>query len=330
LRLAWDTDSLEGFLGHFVANEAFTQTVRASQPQLNTDDVSPVEFGFARAARGGTRFSTQTIMAEAQARELERPVLRGGGVDWSRVDYEHQVFALMTGSATAPDQLSAAYQNRFSMLSKWLSGDFTGALALFNLLGTLDGQLQLNVIERLARAEMLAYAGSIESEREIARLLRDQPTEAAALHAVYLLRHARRKAGSELLLNALQRYRGDPWPHPLTMLRTLSNLQISEPSDRAFVPRWLDALAHPFALRVNESARDRTRLRLAYTLGPTHAACVQVFESFEPYPPWSESMLQFRADCYDKHVHPLREQAVRDLQNFREHAPVELGSLLRH
>jgi hypothetical protein len=177
---------------------------------------------------------------------------------------------------------------------------------------------------------MLAYDGSIESEREIDRLLRDQPTEAAALHAVYLLRHARRRAGTDMLVDALKRYRGDPWAHTLPMLRTLSNLQLSEPSDRELVPRWLEALDHPFALRVNESARDRTRLRLAYTLGASHAACVQVFESFEPYPPWSESMLQFRSACYEAHEHPLRERAAGDLQDFRDHAPVELGSLLQH
>jgi spermidine synthase len=328
LRLAWDADSLEGFLAHFVASDAFTRALTAGHPQLNTDDVSPVEFGFARAARGGARFSTLSIIAEAQAREAERPELRGGAVAWDRVDYESQVFALMTGAATTPEQLTPAYQNRFNMLSKWLSADFTGALALFNLLGTLGSDLQLTVIERLARAEMLAYDGSISSEREIERLLSDQATEATALHAVYLLRHGRRKAGSELAIAALKRYRGDPWAHPLVMLRTLSNLQGSDASDREFVPRWLDALAAPFALRVNEAARDRTRLRLAYTLGPAHAACVPVFESFEPYPPWNESMLLFRSACYETHRHALRERAARELQDFRDDAPVELGSLL--
>jgi spermidine synthase len=329
LRLAWDTESLEGFLGHYVANDDFTRAVSAAHPQLDTDEVSPVEFGFARTARGGARFSTQSISAEAQTRETERPMLHGGAVDWARVDYETQVFALITGAATSPERLTPSYQNRLAMLAKWLNADFTGALNLFNMMGTLQPGVQLNTIERLARAEMLAYDGSIESEREIERLLRDQPTEATALHAVYLLRHARRAAGSALLIDALRRYRGDPWAHPWIMLRMLSNLQVEQDSDRELVPRWLTALAPAFALRVNESARDRTRLRLAYLLGPSHAACVALFESFEPYPPWSESMLQFRAACYEAHAHPLRERADDDLRRFRNDAPSELGSLLQ-
>jgi spermidine synthase len=329
LRLAWDTESLEGFLGHYVANADFTRAVSEAHPQLDTDDVSPVEFGFARTARGGARFSTLSIIGEAAAREAERPVLRGGDVDWARVDYEAQVFALISDAATSPEQLTPSYQNRLAMLSKWLSADFSGALGLFNMLGTLQPDVPLNVIERLARAEMLAYDGSIESEREIERLLHDQPTEASALHAVYLLRHGRRAAGSAMLIDALLRYRGDPWAHPWVMLRVLSNMQVERDSDREFVPRWLSALSPPFALRVNESARDRTRLRLAYLLGPSHAACVTLFESFEPYPPWSESMLQFRAACYEAHAHPLRERAADDLQSFRNDAPIELGSLLR-
>ena len=330
LRLAWYADGLEGFLAHYVANDAFSHVMTADNAPINTDDVSPVEFGFARSARGGAHFSVASILAAASTRGQERPELRGGSVDFRRVDYEAEAFALATGSYTSPDSLTPIYRNRYTMLSKWMNADFTGALELWNVVGMQSGELATSPIERLARAEMLAYNGSIESEREIGRLLRDRPTEATALRAVYLLLHAQRKAGTEQLRAALQRYRGDPWPHPLPMLRTLSTLQVRDAGDTALLPIWLDALARPFALRVNESARDRTRMRLAYALGANHPACVPVFESFEPHPPWNESMLQFRADCYESHQNPLREQAARDVQRFRNAAPVQLESLLPH
>jgi hypothetical protein len=112
------------------------------------------------------------------------------------------------------------------------------------------------------------------------------------------------------------------------MLRSLSTLQARD-GETELVVSWLDGLANPFALRAIESARDRTRLRLAYVLGASHRACVQVFESFEPYPPWSENMLQFRADCYGVHAHPQRDQAARDLQHFRDDAPQQLERLLQ-
>jgi hypothetical protein len=42
------TQGIEGFLGHYVANEAFTRAAVAGGAPVNTDDLSPVEFGFAR------------------------------------------------------------------------------------------------------------------------------------------------------------------------------------------------------------------------------------------------------------------------------------------
>jgi spermidine synthase len=330
LRLAWYTDGIEGFLAHFVANDAFTHAAAEGAAQLNTDDVSPVEFGFARSARGGASYSASSIFLAVEAREDERPDLRGGQVDWGRVDFEREAFALLMGNGTSPELLTASYRNRLTVLSKWSNGDFSGALAIWNLLDTQDSELHASAIERLARAELLAYEGSIESERAIARLLQDRPTEAAAMHAVYLLRHGRRKEGTVVLRQALQRYRGDPWPYPVPLARALNALQISEEADRELAPRWLEALAHPFALRVNETARERARLRLSAALGAASPLCVPVFEAFEPYPPWSESMLQFRAACYETHEHPLRDLAARELLQYRANAPVDFEHLLAH
>lgn len=328
LRLAWSTEGLEGFLGHFVANETLTKTIVGTNAPLDTDDLSPVEFGFARHARGETHFTAGTIFTSAIAREAERPVLTGEPISWARVDYEREVFGLLNGSETMPELLSPAYKNRFTVLSKWLNGDFVEALRLWPLLAAAGEAPLLNLTERLARAELLAYEGSIEAEREIERLLLDRPTEAALLHAIYLLRHAHRKAGTELLDKALELYRHDPWPYPVPMARALSTLQMNDDSERGLAERWLQALEQPFALRVNETARDRARLRLAYALGAAHRACVEVLESFEPYPPWTEEMLKLRVDCYDAHRHTLRERAATDLARFRAHAPASFESLL--
>ena len=117
-------------------------------------------------------------------------------------------------------------------------------------------------------------------------------------------------------------------PGQFLMLRLLATLQTDDPADATLVPRWLEALDHPFALRVNEAARDRTRLRLAALLGPKHPACTKVFESFEPYPNWSEDLLVFRAACYDEQRSPARDQAAQDLLKWRAETPVTLEQLL--
>jgi spermidine synthase len=328
LRLAWYADSVEGFFAHYVANEGLTKALAAGAVQLNTDDISPVEFGFARNARGNLRASFAALRAAAAKRLATRPTLRGGGVNFERVDFEAEAFALVNGSYNSPDHLTASYQNRFAMLSKWLDADFLGAMQLWIISELHNSAETPSALERLARAEMLANEGSIESEREIARLLADRPTESIALRAQYSLLHQRIKQGSEQLVEALQRYRGDPWAHHLPMLRLLSTLQLHAASDAALAVRWLDALDHPFALRVNEGARDRARLRIAQLLGIKHLACVKVLQSFEPYPNWTEELLEFRNACYDEHKEPKRDQAARDLLQWRAETPVTIERLL--
>ena len=328
LRLAWYADGIEGFFAHFVANESLTKALSAGGVQRNTDDISPVEFGFARNARGNLRASFAALRAAAAKRGATRPALRGGSIDFERVDFEAEAFALAYGSYNSPDHLSASYKSRFAMLVKWIDGDFLGAMQLW-LISELHKSAETpSALERLARAEMLAHEGSIESEREIARLLADRPTESIALRAHHSLLHMRTKQGTEQLLEALRRYRGDPWPHHLPMLRLLTTMQVHAPSDAALALRWLDALDHPFALRVNEAARDRARLRLAQLLGIKHPACVKVLESFEPYPNWSEDLLEFRNGCYDEHNHPARDRAAKDLLQWRNESPVSLEQLL--
>jgi SAM-dependent methyltransferase len=329
LRLAWYADGIEGFFSHYVANEDLTRALSAGVTQLNTDDISPVEFGFARNARGNLRASFAAIRAAAVKRTAERPRLRGGSVDFGRADFEAEAFALVNGSYNSADHLRADYKNRFAMLSKWAEADFLGAMQMWLISDLHHGNDSPSALERLARAEMLAREGSIESEREIGELLEDRPTESITLRAEYSMLHQRGKQGAEQTIEALHRYRSDPWPHPLIMLRLLNALKVNEPKDSALIPRWLEALDHPFALRVNESARDRTRLRLIELLGAKHPACVRVFESFEPHPIWTEEALELRAACYDQHRHGIRDQAARDLLLWRKQTPVPLERLLK-
>jgi hypothetical protein len=168
---------------------------------------------------------------------------------------------------------------------------------------------------------LLAHAGDAASEPRIAALVRDQPPLAAALRAVWLARHDRRPEASESMLAALRQYRTDPWPTPLPMARAMKEvLQLKVASDAAFVAPWLDALSQPFAVSVNDLTRENVRLRMAWALGATHRACLDVLAPLEPEVDWTESMLEFRLSCYAAHAHPLRGRAEKDLEEFRARA----------
>src|SRR4029079_175923 len=49
MHLAWRVEGLEGFLSHFLAGEATSRLLAKQSVERNTDDRTPIEFGFARS-----------------------------------------------------------------------------------------------------------------------------------------------------------------------------------------------------------------------------------------------------------------------------------------
>lgn len=320
LRVAWVSDGLEGFLGHFIANAAFTRAMAEESSAINTDDRSPVEFGFARNLRG-VRYADEFARPTARARDQHRPALRGAPVDWERVDWERQAFTYYTTGRAHPELLSETDRGRLESLSRWANADFTGALSAWKLLDAQSGVRAPILIERLMLAELLAYAGEESDAARISELAKEEPTLAGALRAVWLVRHGQRAQGTEALGHALQQYRTDPWPMRAPMARAFAGImQLTEASDRELAPAWLDALSQPFAVDVNHAARERTQVTIAWALGPAHRACIDVLSKLEPNVDWTESMLKFRSACYDAHAHPLRARAAEDVARFRANA----------
>lgn len=315
LRLAWLTDDLRGFLGHYVANEAFTRAMAESSRALNTDDRAPVEFGFARNLRGSRDDGGPTLLG-ARAHDQHRPAVRGPQVDWQGVDWEREAFTYLTTGRAHPELLDMKYRGRLEALSRWANADFQGAFQRWSTDGVPAESATR--IERLMLAELIAQQGDGGSDSELARLTRDQPVLGSALRAVWLSRYGRRAEASSLLLAALEQYRVDPWAPQIPMARAMHTvMQLREPSDAAFAQPWLAALARPFAVFVNDLARENLEVEIAWTLGAANQACVDVLAKFEPNADWTERMLEFRAACYAAHAHPLRTRAQKDLEQYR-------------
>jgi len=326
LRVAWNTDSAEGFLGHFVANAEFTRDLSASTSRRNTDDRALVEFGFARS-QPDDHFAADSLFASARARNMHRPLLSDASVDWERVDFEREAAAQYAGAPTAAERLTLAYRTRLEMLRQWMAAEYAPALNTWNTLSAFAGQQQPIQLERLALAELIAYQGDQSTEPWIRTLTEGQPTLGSLLTGVWLLQHGQREAGFNALASAYEAYRLDPWPPVAMMARTLGLFR-SENATVEEMTRWLEALSQPFAANINEMERQLVQARLAIALGPNHPACLAVLAQLEPEPPWSERLLEFRAACYSAHQHPLRAQAARDLERVREQQPVSFDRLL--
>ncbi|HKU37612.1 MAG TPA: fused MFS/spermidine synthase, partial [Polyangiales bacterium] len=327
MRSAWLTDGLEGFVGHFIANWQFAREAAKDAP-ISTDDLTPVEFGFARNLRGSGTASAE-FFANTRTRQQHRPPLIGEKIDWDRIDYESQAFALVSGVQPDATVLSRAYASRLETLSKWVMLDFPSALGIWNYIGSQSGEMQPILIERMMLAELFAYHGEGPAEGWLDMLAKEQPTLGRAMRAIWLARHERHAESADALISALHMYRSDPWPIPSQMQRALGSLQLSAASDPKLITRWIEALSQPFATWINDDVRERTRLTLAFALGPKDARCVELLAHQEPNADWNENLLQFRAECYAEQRDPRTELAQRELAAFRAAAPVPFAKLLK-
>ena len=81
---AWRAAGAEGFLAHLFANESFARAAARQAETINTDDLTVIEFGFARSLDAGTNLHEQ-IARDAERAGATRPRVRGA-VDWAAVE----------------------------------------------------------------------------------------------------------------------------------------------------------------------------------------------------------------------------------------------------
>ncbi|HJQ40673.1 MAG TPA: fused MFS/spermidine synthase [Thermoanaerobaculia bacterium] len=83
----WRVASAEGFLAHMIANENFARLAAKQAPELNTDDVTVIEFGFARSVGAGANLHRQ-IVSDAKRIGATHPQNVRGTIDWTSVERE--------------------------------------------------------------------------------------------------------------------------------------------------------------------------------------------------------------------------------------------------
>lgn len=328
MRVSWTTHGLEGFLSHYVADAKFTQACVRSAKQLNTDDHSPVEFGFARSLRSAHLRTADLLFSEVRKREEHRPNVGGQTIDWERVDFEREASVQVSGGVSNAELLAPTYRLRMAVLQKWMQSDYNGALTLWNSL-TSQKPIEPIMVERLALGELIAYQGDDTSEPWIDRVLTDRPTEQMAMKALWSQNHNRPDEATDRIVQAMELYRTDPWPLMALMARTMHNMVIARPGDKVFMERYAEALSQPFSVYVNDTTRQQTFMNASIPLGPDHASCLRVLKDLEPNVPWQEPALDYRLKCYEAHRDPLRTQAAADLQFFRRSNPLTFETLLK-
>lgn len=81
----WRSTTAEFFLARMFANEDFARAAAAEATELNSDDRTVIEFGFARSLDESVQSLHRRIADDAAARRADRPLAVRGDVDWELV-----------------------------------------------------------------------------------------------------------------------------------------------------------------------------------------------------------------------------------------------------
>jgi hypothetical protein len=309
---AWGLEGLEGLLSGFFATDAFARHAlqKWGRGGLNTDDRSPVEFGFIRSlSRNG--LSLSAFRRDTRARGAHRPALSGGGVDWGGVEaskwLSHLVWqppGFVEESSTELEEFYKWYAagNFKSLLGAWEAGRWKPAAAL----------------EKLMLADVLTSFGDGRAVALLPVVAAVWPNSAAALEANLFLRTGNPGRALASLERAVTGFREVPWD-PLPVMNRSLNIgnEIAE-ADPALALRLFELFAQPFSVRILDGERIYLLTTLSALLDCRHAELA--LAEYEPYIPMVETLLRYRAHCYGQTGNPLAARARSELDAFLKDA----------
>ncbi|QRN97245.1 fused MFS/spermidine synthase [Archangium violaceum] len=317
LAFTWHTDELEGVLSHFMGGSRLTAAMADGQEALvNTDDLSYLEFAFARSVgRAQTGFSFPQLWEASFRMKGDRPDVVGGPVDWERVAQNR----IYQGSPPPPGGESPASRQRRAFLGAYAREDGAQALRLWR-----EAEWQpRGVLELSLVAHVLAEAGDEAALPFIEQLRPILPTDAGLTLGLLRLRQGRLPETTEAFEGAFGLLRQAPWVNRLLMQDALLGCLRVASKDAALGRRLFEALEQPFSTSVWQTLRMERRLMLAERLD-FKGLCARALAPFEPHVPWTRKFLEVRARCYDATGNALAAQARADLETFLDAEPPSL------
>ena len=320
LLFTWRAIDLEGVLARFVAKGSLAEYFsKASGGQINTDDRNSLEYAFARTVGQEYVWSLDELSNAARLRNVDRPDITGGDVDWARVEDERICMHVAEGYMPAPNEsLSPDQRLRAEAQMSYLKGNFGDVLNAWQQ----QPRQPTNPTELAVVASALADRGSEACLPYIDQLRRYQPGEADAILAHLLTKQGKTAQAAQTLLAVFERARSDPWPWIGVMSRALKDAPAVAALDNNLAGALLQSLKPPFVVYILNEERIFNMISVASKI--SLSASVEALHAYEPYVPWSRDFLARRLDWYQSANDPRSAIARRDMGEFREYEPAKL------
>ena len=314
----------------YVANAGFARDVaRLEGDTLNTDDMTRVEFGFARGLGFRShQFDVDELRSAATEHgygspqtvngTLNRALVADRAVPMQGADWRTPAMP----SPMAPMALRIRYHA--TAVSRWQDGDYAEAVAAWRLQKGEPG----DSITLGALAESLADGGNADAEKYIDQLRPTHDIEADIYEARLQFRTGKIAEATDMLERAFIAAQSDPWPLQKVLERGLDLAVDVANRDRAAGDRLWRALAQPFSVHVQNDHRLQARAQIAWAVDWPHL-CTEALAPMEPDVPFDNDLLLRRVRCYEATGDKKLAAARRDLGHFVGHEPMRFSTGLK-
>jgi predicted membrane-bound spermidine synthase len=325
LAQAWRVGSVEGFLGHYMARpEVGAAIAAAGRGQLNTDDLTLIEFGFARSLSTQVRFDSNDIIELARSTRQDLPEI-SGEIDWQRVEQEREMIAVVEGeSPRITASMTPDTVQRITAMQQFVKGEFAQALASFREQPEAPSGPQ----ELVMMGEVLADVADPVAEVWAELHRRTHPAEADAIMARLRYVQNRPQDSARYVEAVIAALRRDPWPWSHTVFRTIKLAESLASGNPAMAAQFFDLLKTPLSTMGWNEYREDALVALSRQQEPA-ARCRELFDLLGPHLPWEEALLKYRRDCYEALGHPGAAHARAEHETFLSREPTAFSLLVQ-
>lgn len=292
LEVAWDTASAPEFLARYVGGDRLTAQVASRATRLVTDDLNPLEFGFARSVGRQDLFSVTRLLDESRSLGDIDPVLDAvslaPGERLAHAEAVAQLYEDERFAAGLPIEAQARYQ-----AAKLVeAGDLRRAAQVWSRLPNVPLLLK----HRVQAAEALAEAGDGRAGTLAALLPPSRIVDRAAILARTLHRQGQPGPALEAARGAVIEQHRTPWGDASLIARFLGLLPeivAGSPGRGGEIGRLLEV---PFA--GGSAYEERIRAWADVAFDPANGLdCRRAIAFFEKAPPPTEAYRSLRAQC---------------------------------
>ena len=313
-RVAWHTTDVSGVMSHLIASDAFIEEVVKRSPRVNTDDSNHLEFGFARTVGKALGFSLETLIGESEQEDARWPDRLKLHVDKQRVaDLKSAVDAISASGVTVN-------KNNSSLVAVWkaVEADSHGdAVQIWDSIRGNKSFKDLDYAELCLLGISLAKTKDPRLVELLAELAKYSESNANAL-AIFALGIDQQ----DLLANQLRKVylsaQNDPSILPIFLLNALVQGQELASVSPSHSPMIYQALRNPLALHRHNEQRINALISAGQSINAN--AVAGALEDWEPFPIWTQPMLELRLNAYRETNSRYVEQAENDWRLFMERA----------